>query len=33
MYKVGKYYEGSRMVKEEHDELTSLMTADEVMSK
>ncbi|MBS4894059.1 MAG: hypothetical protein KHZ90_09850 [Veillonella parvula] len=33
MYKVGKYYERGRMTKEEHDELMSLMTADEVISK
>lgn len=33
MYKVGKYYERGRMTKEEHDELISLMTADEVISK
>lgn len=33
MYKVGKYYERRRMTKEEHDELISLMTADEVISK
>lgn len=31
MYKVGKYYERGRMTKEEHDELMSLMTADEVI--
>lgn len=31
MYKVGKYYERGRMTKEEHDELISLMTADEVI--
>ncbi|HII4494912.1 TPA: hypothetical protein ACY4SY_003083, partial [Clostridium perfringens] len=30
MHKVGKYYERRRMTKEEHDELMSLMTADEV---
>ncbi|WP_375792637.1 hypothetical protein, partial [Clostridium perfringens] len=33
MHKVGKYYERGRMTKEEHDELMSLMTADEVISK
>ena len=33
MHKVGKYYERGRMTKEEHDELMSLMTADEVLSK
>lgn len=33
MHKVGKYYERGRMTKEEHDELISLMTADEVISK
>lgn len=33
MHKVGKYYERGRMSKEEHDELMSLMTADEVISK
>ncbi|MDV5090579.1 hypothetical protein [Clostridium perfringens] len=33
MHKVGKYYERRRMTKEEHDELMSLMTADEVISK
>ncbi|HII4424980.1 TPA: BppU family phage baseplate upper protein [Clostridium perfringens] len=33
MYKVGKYYERGRMTKEEHDELISLMTADEVIRK
>ncbi|EHK2400155.1 hypothetical protein KCL50_001118 [Clostridium perfringens] len=33
MYKVGKYYKRGRMTKEEHDELMSLMTADEVISK
>ncbi|MDM0738572.1 hypothetical protein QTI22_03845 [Clostridium perfringens] len=33
MHKVGKYYERRRMSKEEHDELMSLMTADEVISK
>lgn len=33
MYKVGKYYERGRMTKEEHDELVSLMTADEVINK
>lgn len=33
MYKVGKYYARERMTKEEHDELMSLMTADEVISK
>ncbi|KQC91116.1 hypothetical protein AM596_16440 [Clostridium perfringens CP4] len=33
MYKVGKHYERRRMTKEEHDELISLMTADEVISK
>ncbi|HII4514514.1 TPA: BppU family phage baseplate upper protein [Clostridium perfringens] len=32
MHKVGKYYERGRMTKEEHDELMSLMTADEVIS-
>lgn len=31
MHKVGKYYERGRMSKEEHDELMSLMTADEVI--
>lgn len=31
MHKVGKYYERGRMTKEEHDELMSLMTADEVI--
>ena len=33
IHKVGKYYERGRMTKEEHDELMSLMTADEVISK
>ncbi|MDM0462880.1 hypothetical protein QTG96_05890 [Clostridium perfringens] len=33
MHKVGKYYERGRMTKEEHDELMSLMTADEVIGK
>ncbi|MDU7726947.1 MAG: hypothetical protein E7K00_15830 [Clostridium perfringens] len=33
MHKVGKYYERGRTSKEEHDELMSLMTADEVISK
>ncbi|MDK0590748.1 hypothetical protein P5F20_03915 [Clostridium perfringens] len=33
MHKVGKYYERGRMTKEEHDELMSLMTAEEVISK
>ncbi|EHK2327324.1 BppU family phage baseplate upper protein [Clostridium perfringens] len=33
MHKVGKYYERGRMTKEEHDELMSLMTADEVLNK
>ncbi|WP_322380373.1 hypothetical protein [Clostridium perfringens] len=33
MHKVGKYYERRRMTKEEHDELMSLMTADEVIGK
>ena len=33
MHKAGKYYERGRMTKEEHDELMSLMTADEVISK
>lgn len=33
IHKVGKYYERGRMTKEEHDELMSLMTADEVLSK
>lgn len=33
MHKVGKYYERGRMTKEEHDELMSLITADEVISK
>lgn len=33
MHKVGKYYERGRMTKEEHDDLMSLMTADEVLSK
>ncbi len=33
MHKVGKYYERGKMSKEEHDELMSLMTADEVISK
>lgn len=33
IHKVGKYYERRRMTKEEHDELMSLMTADEVISK
>lgn len=33
MHKVGKYYERGRMTKEEHDELMSLITADEVLSK
>lgn len=31
MHKVGKYYERERMTKEEHDELMSLMKADEVI--
>lgn len=31
IHKVGKYYERGRMTKEEHDELMSLMTADEVI--
>lgn len=31
IHKVGKYYERGRMSKEEHDELMSLMTADEVI--
>lgn len=31
IHKVGKYYERGRMTKEEHDELISLMTADEVI--
>ena len=31
IHKVGKYYERRRMTKEEHDELMSLMTADEVI--
>lgn len=33
IHKVGKYYERGRMTKEEHDELMSLMIADEVISK
>ncbi|SQB24262.1 phage pre-neck appendage-like protein [Clostridium perfringens] len=33
IHKVGKYYERGRMTKEEYDELMSLMTADEVISK
>lgn len=33
IHKVGKYYERGRMTKDEHDELMSLMTADEVISK
>lgn len=33
IHKVGKYYERGRMTKEEYDELMSLMTADEVLSK
>lgn len=33
MHKVGKYHERGRMTKEEQDELMSLMTADEVISK
>lgn len=33
IHKVGKYYERGRMTKEEHDELMSLMTADEVIGK
>lgn len=33
IHKVRKYYERGRMTKEEHDELMSLMTADEVISK
>ncbi|HFD2033420.1 TPA: hypothetical protein ACF2DD_001997 [Clostridium perfringens] len=33
IHKVGKYYERGRMTKEAHDELMSLMTADEVISK
>ena len=33
IHKVGKYYERGRMTKEGHDELMSLMTADEVISK
>lgn len=33
IHKVGKYYERGRMTKDEHDELISLMTADEVISK
>ena len=33
VHKVRKYYERGRMTKEEHDELMSLMTADEVISK
>lgn len=33
IHKVGKYYERGRMTKDEYDELMSLMTADEVISK
>ncbi|HBI7049147.1 TPA: hypothetical protein K8M72_000577, partial [Clostridium perfringens] len=33
MYKVRVYYDRGRMTKEEHDELVSLMTADEVINK
>ena len=33
IHKVGKYYERGRMTKEEYDELMSLMTADEIISK
>lgn len=33
IHKVGKYYERGRMTKDERDELMSLMTADEVISK
>lgn len=33
IHKVGKYYERGIMTKEEHDELMSLMTADEVIGK